>query len=296
MTMTTLRRHTKFLGIAIALCSVIGVAACKTPGELWRYESASRLAAPANMLKRQISAGAFSISVFERVRAPGKVANIYIEGDGRTPLLDNATSSMSIDPTPTYPVALHLATRDLSDNVIYVARPCQYNALETTSDNSPCTRDYWKNGRFSITTMETMNTVLDKLKNHHGFTGFNLIGYDGGAAVATLLAAKRKDVMSLRTVAGNLDTDLNTANHKQPDMVGSLNPRDFAADIANLPQTHFIGEWDKVTNANLSQSFRKAMGNSHCVRISTVAETDHEGGWVNRWPSLLNEPVDCAVQ
>jgi hypothetical protein len=294
MTMTNLRRHAKLLGITVALCSVIGVAACKTPGELWRYESASRLAAPANLLKRQVSAGAFSVSVYERVRAPGKVANIYIEGDGRHTLLDQATTS--IDPTPSYPLALHLATRDLSENVIYVARPCQYNALDTTGDNSPCTRDYWNNGRFSIETMEAMNTVLDKLKNNHSLSGFNLIGYDGGAAVATLLAAKRKDVVSIRTVAGNLDTDLNSANHKQPGMVGSLNPRDFAADIAGIPQTHFIGEWDQVTGANLSQSFRNAMGHSNCVRISTVAQTDHEGGWANRWPSLLNEPVDCNAK
>ena len=289
----TLSPFSKNLGLAVLLCAALGVSGCKTVSELYRHEKAQRLAVPANLLKRQVEAGPFSIAVFERVRSKGEAATIYIEGDGDVKAMGE--KHMVGNVTPDYPLALHLATRDLGDNVIYVARPCQFEGQEI--ENGPCsTKKYAGPERFSFETMEAMNTVLDKLKNHYGFTGFNLVGYDGGGTVATLLAAKRKDVISLRTVAANLDTDLNSANHKQPEMIGSLNPRDFAKDIAMIPQHHFIGEWDQDIQPNLSASFRSAMGHSTCTRISTVAEVDHEGGWANRWPTLLQEPLDCNAQ
>ncbi len=289
----TLRPISKNLGLAVLLCATLGISGCKTVSEIYRNENAQRLAVPAHMLKRQVEAGPFSIAVFERVRSKGEAATIYIEGDGDVKTMGQKHIVGNV--TPDYPLALHLATRDLGDNVIYVARPCQFEGQEV--EDGPCsTKKYAGPERFSFETMEAMNTVLDKLKNNHGFSGFNLVGYDGGGTVATLLAAKRKDVLSLRTVAANLDTDLNSANHKKPEMVGSLNPRDFAKDIATIPQHHFIGEWDKDVQPNLSASFRNAMGPSTCTRISTVTEVDHEGGWANRWPSLLAEPLDCNAQ
>lgn len=287
------RRYSKSIGLVALLCASIGSAGCKTMSEIYRHETAQRLAVPAHLLKRQVDAAPFSIAVYERVRAQGETATIYIEGDGDVKTMGETT--LIGHATPDYPLALHLATRDLGDNVIYVARPCQFPAYEV--ENGPCdSKKYAGPERFSFETMEAMNTVLDKLKNNHGFSGYHLVGYDGGGTVAALLAAKRQDVLSLRTVAANLDVDLNSANHKKPEMVGALNPRDFARDIAQIPQHHFIGEWDRVVAPNLSASFRDAMGPSNCTRISTVAEVDHEGGWANRWPSLLNEPVDCNAQ
>lgn len=289
----TLRKYSRSFGLMAILCAALGLAGCKTVSEIYRHEAAQRLAVPANLLKRQVEAGPFSVAVYERVRSRGEAATVYIEGDGDVKALGETT--LTGHATPDYPLALHLATRDLGDNVIYVARPCQFEAYEV--EDGPCaTKKYAGPERFSFETMEAMNTVLDKLKNHHGFTGFNLVGYDGGGTVAALLAAKRKDVLSLRTVAANLDIDLNSANHKRPEMPGALNPRDFARDIANIPQHHFIGEWDREISPNLSESFRNAMGPSSCTRISVVAKVDHEGGWANRWPSLLKEPIDCNVQ
>lgn len=281
MTIARFRQHARFFGLATLLCTILGVAGCKTVSEIWRHEAANRLSAPANMLKRQIDAGPFPIAVYERVHDKGGPATLYIEADG----------SMA-HATPSEPIALHLATRDLAENVIYIARPCQYAVDE---DNSPCTKNYWDNGRFSLETMEAMNNVLEKLKNRHSFSGYHLVGYDGGGTVAALLAAKRTDILTLRTVAANLDINVNSANHQKPAMASSLNPRDFASDLANIPQHHFIGAWDTDMRPNVSQSFRNAMGPTPCIRISTVDEVDHKGGWVNRWPSLLSMPVDCKA-
>lgn len=266
-----------------------GLAACTHgPIGISRLEAANRLAVPAHMFQRQIPADPFSITIFEKVYEEGQPANIYIEGDG---LAWTGKFSLSKDPTPDYAVALHLATRDLAPNVIYVARPCQFSLMMKPDTKCPST--YWSDSRFSLEVMQSMNTVLDTLKRRHNLSGFNLIGYSGGGAVATLLAAKRDDVLSLRTVAGNLDHVALNAKHNVSQTPSSLNPKDFAKDVANIPQHHFVGNWDEIVTPEIFQSFYTAMGKSSCVRVSIVDEVNHEEGWANRWPSLLKQPVDC---
>lgn len=285
MMLRDLRRNAQLVCTMAAFAALLGTAACARGGmPLWREEAANRLAVPANLHRRQVTADPFSIAVFERVYAEGKPATIYFEGDG-----ENGAASRN--PTPDYPVGLHLATRDLSDNVIYIARPCQYSG--TVADDSKCPKEFWGDRRYSLEVMESMNTALDKLKRRYDIRGFNLVGYDGGAAVATMLAAKRGDVLSLRTVAGNLDSAALNAKLGRAPLTGSMNPRDFAADVAHIPQHHFIGVGDKVVDSSIYESFRNAMGPSTCARYSIVDETTHEEGWVNRWPSLLEQPLDC---
>lgn len=291
MQMSILRKHAKLLCTVAAFGVLLGTSACMTFTGESRLVAADRLAGPEQMMARQVAADPFSITVYERVHKKGGPATIYIEGDG---LAWVSRHEPSMDPTPDYPVALHLATRDLSDNVIYMARPCQYSKM--LDDTKPCPVEYWTSRRFSVEAMQSMNTVLDKLKDRYGFTGYNLVGFSGGGAVATLLAAKRHDILSIRTVGGNLDTALvNENNHVSQMPADTLNPKDFAKDVANIPQHHFVGEWDKVVGENVYNSYRAAMGPSTCTRMSVVGEVDHVDGWVNRWPSLLNEPVDCKA-
>lgn len=286
-----LRNQIKLIALTTALCATLGVAACKSTSDIWRYESADRLSAPASMLKRQISAEPFMITAFEKVHKEGGVADIYFEGDGAVSYMDG--NVFPANPTPNYPLGLHLASRDNADNVISLARPCQYSGMSADRLGTLCKRDVWNNGRYSIETMNAMNTALDKIQKRYNFTGFHLIGVDGGAAVAVLLAAKRKDVLSLRTVAGILDTDRYEAEHGRKSLTNSLNPKDFAKDLAGLPQHHFIANWDRDMSPSVYQSYRNAMGQSNCIRYSLVDEVDHWKGWANRWNSLLEEPVNC---
>lgn len=291
-----LRNQLKFLTLTAALCATLGIAACsKTPYDAWRYESADRISAPALMKKRQITADPFMITVFERVHNEGGVADIYFEGDGALSYLGDDVLTVSTNPTPSYPLGLHLASRDNAENVISIARPCQYSGQSNERLGKLCEKDVWNSGRYSIETMNAMNTALDKIKARYNFKGFHFVGVDGGAAVAVLLTAKRKDVLSLRTVAGILDTQTYESEHKRKPLTDSLNPRDFAKDIANIPQHHFIGNWDKDMSPAVYQSFRNAMGPSNCLRYSLVDEVDHWKGWANRWDSLLKEPVNCDV-
>lgn len=255
-----------------------------------RLETAKRLAMPSFMHNRVIPAASFNLTVYERVRQPGGEATVYIEGDGQAWL---SRRSPSGDPTPVNPVALHLATRDDGPNVIYLARPCQYTKM---AGGTACDNGYWMSKRLSPEVLDSMNAALEDMKKRYNIRKFNLVGFSGGGGIAVLLAGERDDVASIRTVAGNLDHDAFTTLHNISPMSGSINPKSAAAKVAGIPQHHFIGEWDEVVPPAIYDSFRAAAGSSTCMRSSMVGEATHEKGWVNKWPVLLKEPVDCRKQ
>lgn len=259
--------------------------------ETVRLETSRRIAMPSFMHHRLIQADPFMITVYERVREKNGDATVYIEGDG---LAWAGRRTPSKNPTPNNPVALHLASRDLSPNVIYMARPCQYSGM--VDPDEICPREFWTSQRLSQTVIVSMNAALEELKREFGINKFNLVGYSGGGGLAMILASRRKDVATIRTVAGNLDTEAFSSLHDVSLMVGSMNPRDIAAKVAKIPQRHFIGEWDKIVPPVIYDSYRAAAGETSCMRSSIVNEADHETGWVNKWPQLLDMPVDCNKQ
>lgn len=272
---------------AAMLLAGLGTAGCYFDMQELRHQTAERIATPSFMLHRQITAEPFILTAYERVYEKGRPATVYIEGDGVAWL---SKSRPSLDPTPRNPVALHLASRDLGPNVIYLARPCQYSGLTV---DAPCDWKYWTLERFSPEVIDSMNAALDNIKRKYDIPAFNLVGFSGGGAVAALLAAERDDVATLRTVAGNLNHEKLNAMHGVTPMPLSLNPADIAPQIAHIPQHHFIGEWDEVVTPAIYDSFRAAAGPTTCMRSSMVKEVDHETGWVNIWPTLLKAPLDC---
>lgn len=232
-----------------------------------------------------IPAGEFQLASYARVTAPGATARIYIEGDGLAWL---ASREPSLNPTPTDPIALRLAARDPAANVVWLARPCQYEGF-----SADCDQAFWTGKRFAPEVIDAYSQALDGLKQAHHFTGFELVGFSGGGAVAALLAAHRTDVVNLRTVAGNLDHDAFNALHKVSPMPSSLNPRDEAKKIARLPQLHFIGAKDEVMPQVVFDSFANAAGNSPCIHHAVIDGATHEDGWDKAWPQLLAQPVTC---
>lgn len=290
--MTDFKKFANFrtLCSAAALIGAIALGGCYFDVQPLRVETAKRLAAPAFMLNRQIPADPFLLTAYERVHDRGAPATVYIEGDGVAWV---SKSRPSLNPTPRNPVALHLATHDVSPNVIYLARPCQY--IEWQEEYEACDVRYWTGERFSPEIIAAMNEALDNIKRKYDVPSFNLVGFSGGGAVAALLAARRDDIDTLRTVAGNLDHVRLNEMHGVSQMPKSLNPAESAAKIAHIPQHHFIGEWDEVVTPAVYDSFRAAAGPSTCMRSSMVKRVDHETGWVNIWPTLLKAPLDCNV-
>lgn len=248
-------------------------------------DTVKRTAMPVFMVERKIPGHDFIFEAWERVYQRNAPATIYIEGDG-----DVGSSS---DPTPIDPYALRLAAQDSGTNVIWLARPCQY--VKGWRGGKSCPSEYWKAKRFAPEVIEDYQIALDNIKSRYGTSGFNLVGYDGGAAIATILSAQRDDVLSLRTVAGNLDPQATDELHKATYQGGSLTPVDFAPGVANVPQRHFIGEQDNVTPPAVYHSFAQNVVDARCMNVTLVDGADHDSGWVEKWKALLSMPTDCAA-
>lgn len=252
-----------------------------------RHATAMEIGSSATMTERVIPAGQFNLSVWERITKHDDPVNIYIEGDGLA-WLDAHTKSMN--PTPPDPLALHLAAADRADNVIYIARPCQYTGMNR---DGSCSDIYWTTGRTAPEVIQSFQQALNNIKKLYNISGFNLIGYSGGAAVAALVAAERTDVLSLRTVAGNTDYTTFSNFHSVSPMNGSINPITVAAKLAKLPQMHFIGGDDKTVPSIIFDSWKQASGATSCVQSTVVPNVAHEKGWIERWSGLLSAPVEC---
>ena len=265
------------------------LAGCGTSTIAMREEVAQRIAAPSWMVERQIPAAPFALTAYERMHERFAPADIYIEGDGLAWMTKNRKS---LNPTPKNPVGLHLASRDKAENVVWLARPCQFSGL--LDDSTACDDAYWTNKRFAPEVISAYNAALDDIKKRYDIEGFNLIGFSGGGAIAALLAAQRVDVLSLRTVAGNLDHHAHSNYHNVSVLEGSLNPPDFAEKLTTMPQVHFIGGQDEVVPPAVLHSYLQALGPSNCVQYQFIHEAAHEEGWVQKWPEFLQMTPACS--
>lgn len=259
------------------------------PSAAQRLATAETIAQKANFKRTWLRMEPFCLTVFEKIQSPGQPLHVYIEGDGYAWV---TRTRISGDPTPRHPLALELASEDPSPNVIYIARPCQYTPLDTDYE---CEETYWTDKRFSEEVIQSVDQAVDWFVKKAKSPGVDLIGYSGGGAVAVLVAARRTDVKSLRTVAGNLDPKgLNEYHHVSPLDPESLDPMEVAAKIAAIPQYHFVGDGDKVVPALISENYSAKSGPSACVHFMTVSGADHANGWTENWSRLLATPVTCS--
>lgn len=246
-----------------------------------KTETAQRIATPAWMIKRNVVAPPFNLRAYERMHERGGVANLYIEGD-----------TLSIKgTTPSNPIGLHLASKDKASNVVYLARPCQY----TSSISNKCDSKHVTTEQFSEEVIESYNTALNDIARRYDITSFNLIGHSGGGAIASLLAAKRHDILSVRTIAGVIDHTAYSAINGA-DYSGSINPASEASALSKIPQYHFIGGQDTIIPPAVLHSYLQSMPPTHCVQSMLIQENGHTSGWVNRWPELLKLPVNCFAR
>ena len=249
-----------------------------------KHDKAQGLAEAASLSKSTSAFNSFILTAYSRIADPKQAINVYIEGDGLAWL---SRRHLSRDPTPKVAMGLALATLDKASNVIYLARPCQFNDFSRT----PCDSEYWAKLRFSEKVVDAMNQSLSAFVAKHQ-QQVNLIGYSGGAAVAVLLASRRDDVLSLRTVAGNLDHAYVNQMHNVDLMPESLNPIDVADKISGLPQIHFVGVNDETIIPEVAQRFVGQQKNKNCAAVVKV-DAGHELGWVKMWPKLLKQALPC---
>lgn len=250
---------------------------------------ADKVAATRGLTKVYRRGGPFTLLTYRRIRVPTAPLTIYIEGDGSAWI---TRSQASLNPTPKNAVTLQLLAADnRSVNVAYVARPCQYFPSGT---QPACEQKIWTSHRFGDEVIGSINTVVSDMVRESGVSRIHLVGFSGGATVALLLAARRNDVLSVRTVAGNLDHQVFTTHHRVTPLVNSLNPVDVTEKLRDIPQRHFVGEFDAVIPGLVSRCYQRKLGHSDCSKVHHVLGISHVQGWAEQWPALLDMDVSCT--
>ena len=230
---------------------------------------------PPGFVERTLRTDVFPILVWEKLSDSNAYIRAYIEGDGHA---FNAFGRPSSDPTPKDTLVRRMAFGDPHPNVIYLARPCQFNTKVPA-----CTKEVWTTARFS---QAVIDAEVDALKELAGNRETVLIGFSGGAQVAGLMSVLDKDlkVRKLVTVAGNLDHEAWCRQHKMSMLDGSLSLADFREEYISIPQAHFVGENDAVVNPFLTREFIKDPG-----RIREVKGASHAKGWDAAFPAIWEE-------
>lgn len=256
-----------------------------------RTEYADAIAQQSGMKKQEVYTNSFILTTYYKITNKKAPINIYIEGDGFAVAQQGMVSS---NPTPKDAFTLQLAAADPAANVVYIARPCQYTLF---SIDKLCEKKYWAGSRFSEKVINSVNSAISHYTNKLTNPKINLIGYSGGAGVAVLIAAQRDDIITLRTVAGNLNHITINDFHHVDQLNDSLNPIDVSEKLASLPQYHFIGTLDKIIPSSVAVDFAKRTekGNG-CVKVSSVNGATHHSGWKENWQKLLLEPVACKTK
>jgi hypothetical protein len=253
-----------------------------------RNAHADALAGPAGLKRERVDTGSFVVTAFSRISRPDAPLDLYIEGDG---LAWISRSEPSLDPTPREATGLALAAADPAPNVVYLARPCQFTPMTM---NPRCGVPYWTGKRFAPEVVASMNEAVSQIATRAPGQPINLVGYSGGGALVVLIAARRTDIASIRTVAGNLDDEFVNRLHQVSPMPESKNPIDFASRIASIPQVHFSGADDTVVPPVVAQRFVDATGR-RCAQARTVPDVTHGGDWSSRWPALLAIVPACSI-
>jgi len=277
-------KHLYFLNIIFLL------SACSNTLWISDIQLANTISEPARLKNNTYKAGQFILHSRERYDKPGEDLSVYLEGDG---LAWVSRTEPSRDPTPDNPIGLRLAALDKAPNVIWIARPCQYT---TILENPICKQYYWTIGRLAPEIVASVDLAITAAKTSAKATKIHLIGYSGGGGLAVLIAARRNDVATIRTVAGNIDHEAFTNLHRVTPMSQSMDPATVAGRINTITQWHFYGEDDKVVPKLIGESYLRKSGQRECSQIQVISGVSHVRGWEANWPRLLQETSQESIK
>jgi len=200
---------------------------------------ASHWGAPPDFGYVIVDAGEYEIATWQKITDSAAPVRIYIEGDGRA---FDGHGRPTHDPTPHGRLVRDLAAADMSANVVYMARPCQYVM------SSACDVTDWTDGRFSSRIIDSMTSAIQQIARGRPVV---LIGYSGGAMISGLIIEQNPDlnVHEWITVAGVLNHADWTGYFGDTPLTNSLNMN----KLPRVPARHYVAERDKVVPRALSQ-------------------------------------------
>ena len=198
--------------------------------------------APDDFVYVPIKSGEYEIATWQKINNPqNNHIHIYIEGDGRA---FNVYGQPTRNPTPRGTFVRDLAMRDNFENIVYMARPCQFIMTDSCSETD------WTTGRFS---QKIIKAQSDAIKQTAGNKKITLIGYSGGAMVSGLVIEQNSNLKFEKwiTIAGVLNHKKWTTYFGDKDLNESLN----LIKLPNVSQIHFVGENDKTVPYELAKSW-----------------------------------------
>jgi hypothetical protein len=275
------------VSVSVALCSML--TSCRLVPE--KRDSVADRAGRKGFESRQLEAGQFNLFVLYRGLETDAPLTVYVEGDGRG---WRRKSGPPKDPTPKNPVALELALLDQSSAVLYVARPCQWLDSE---ELAACSANYWANYRYAEEVIDSVNKAISwaisRSADSEPGRRVGMVGFSGGGTVAALVSARRDDVDWLVSLSANLDHDAWTREAGLTALSQSLNPTDFADELAQIAQLHLIGNEDEIVPFSVLKSYSSALGGEQ-VKLEVHEGFDHSCCWEDIWPARLDSFVETV--
>lgn len=220
----------------------------------------------------------FDLQVYRRDDGRAGPLFVYIEGDGLA-YLDTRTPST--DPTPVDPLALRLAAADPGPAVLYLGRPCQF---APGRGDPRCSVRAWTTSRFGSNVVASIDDAIGRARARAPGRPLVLVGYSGGGVIAALVAARRKDVSLLVTVAAPLDVADWTRRMGVSPLDGSEAPLDHVERLSEVRQVAFAGQRDKTVPVDSIASAIGKFGTS--AKLIVMPDFDHRCCWVRDWSRL----------
>lgn len=262
--------------LGLVALAVAGCVSTSRPGVGDRITGATQMTAQHGWVAQDITGNDFTLRSYGPKPFKTDILRVYIEGDGFA-WADRATPSRN--PTPINPMALKMAMADAKVPSVYLARPCQFN--ESCTD-----RKWWTNGRFGPEVILDTSAAIDELKTQYGAKHIELVGYSGGGVVAALVAARRRDVDVLITVAAPLNTQAWVEHHGISPLTGSFNSAEFAGVLMPVKQMHFVGSDDKVVPEAVVRAFTMRTQPNPSVRV--MQGYSHTCCWAENWADITS--------
>ena len=260
----------KMLGLVVVIGLLLQ--SCASPAE-----NLLRRAGELGLVRQTFIANGFQLESFSKADSRARrVLHVYLEGDG-LPWLTKEW--ISADPTPRYPLMLHLMALDGSPS-LYLGRPC-YNGHARDVGCSPL---LWTYRRYSPEVVSALADALQGFLLKHAYAGLVFIGHSGGGALALLLAIRFPTTRAVVTLAGNTDTQVWTDLHGYTRLVGSLNPANFTG--GDFKEIHWLGGKDAVIPPNV---FMPVLKQRHASKINVIPDYDHVCCWKNGWSQILKQ-------
>ncbi|MBR5904708.1 MAG: hypothetical protein IKZ49_04220 [Alphaproteobacteria bacterium] len=200
----------------------------------------------------------YEIATWQKINNPkNNDIHIYIEGDGHA--FDSYGQPTS-DPTPHGYFMRQMAINDEFENVVYIARPCQFIM------DKNCSESDWTNGRFSQKVIDSMSSVVKEIGHNKKIS---LIGYSGGALVSGLVIQQNPKLKfeNWITIAGVLDHEEWTKYFNDAPLDKSLN----LTKLPNIKQKHFVGGRDEIVPYELS---KKWVAKQNLILIDDATHND----------------------